>query len=272
MTTRYALSAEDFPTTVIPPDTVERSFDATLANAIMNHPEVFAFIATPGTDAIDLSPVISDTNNILLMAVGGAILFLARGPGLYEVHTNFLPGYRGRHAIRASRAAYRWMFTHTPCMTLRTMVPVTNKGADAFCRLVGARYEFTRERLWPTPSGLVDAKFYSLHYHDWMWTVPALAESGKRFHDRLMEERARLQMAREEDHPDDMSHDIAVGACAEMIYGGMPMKAEILYNTWAAFARYGRISLVSTEPAIILNIGDAVLQITGDTFKVLQCR
>lgn len=257
--------------TLMPSDTVRRSFDASEINPILNDPSVFPFISFPGDETYDATALVSDPRNVLMMANGGGILFCQQEPGIYEVHTNFLEGHRGRNAVKASLAAYRYMFTHSDCMTLLTRVPVFNKGADLFCRLVGARLEFERAKAWPTKDGLVDLRFYAMRVFDWLWQTPSLAVSGKRFHDRLNEERDRLGKPHPEDHPDDRCHDIAVGMCAEMMFGGQLEKAVILYNSWARFAGFGTISLVSREPAIV-DIGTELIQVQDNTFKVILCR
>jgi hypothetical protein len=250
--------------------TVTRSFDAADINAVFNDPSVFPLISIPGIETIDAAPLVADQRNVLLMAQGGGILFCWQEPGIYEVHTAFLEAHRGKHAIRSSLAAYRWMFTHTDCMTLLTRVPAFNTAAAGMCKIVGATKEFERKGVWPTPDGKVDMSFWSLRYDDWVRKTPSLMKSGDRFHKRLVEEKLRLGKT-EPLHADDECHDLHVGACAETMYGGKLEKAVILYNRWARFAGYGLISLVAHEPPII-DIGDAVLQITGDTFKALVCR
>lgn len=257
--------------TIIPSDVVRRSFDAADINPILNDPSVFPFISFPGDETYDATPLVSDPRNVLMMGQGGGILFVQQEPGIYEVHTNFLEGHRGRNAVRASLAAYRYVFCHTDCMTLLTRVPAFNKGADLFCRLVGAKLEFERAKAWPAKDGPVDLKFYALRFNDWIWQTPSLALSGRRFHDRLNVERDRLGKPHPEDHPDDECHDIAVGCCAEQIYGGQLEKAVILYNSWSRFAGYGTISLVSREPAII-DLGSELIQVADGNFKVLLCR
>ncbi len=232
----------------------------------------------PGVEHIDLSPLLVDHGNVLLMAEGGGILFnwheASPGGGafLYEVHTNFLKPYRGRHAIRVSRNAYRWMFTHTDCMALLTKVPAFNKAADWFCGFVGATKEFERKAAWPTKDGPVDLAFWALRYDDWVRKCPEVVESGRKFHALLDEEFARLDKT-EPNHADDECHDRHVGACVEMIYGGQPDKGIILYNRWARFAGYAEIGMVSRSP-LVLDIGTALLQIDvpRETFRAIMVR
>ena len=253
-------------------DTIEvrRSFDAAEINAIFNDPSVFPLVSTPDLEKIDVTEHLKDERNVLLMVPGGGIMFYMHDLGVYEVHTAFLKEYRGRNALRASLAAYRWMFTHTDCIGLLTRVPANNPAAARFCRLVGATLEFERKAVWPTLEGPADMSFWSLRYDDWIRKTPSLKKSGQEFHRRLEQEFERHGQP-EEQHPDEDCHDLHVGACAEMIYAGQLEKAVLLYNRWARFAGYGTIGLVSHKPAVI-DIGNALLQITGDTFKVILVR
>lgn len=239
-------------------------------NPILNDPSILPSVTVPGLDTIDATGIVSDHRNVLLMADGGGILFIADEPGIYEVHTNFLPKFRGRHAIRVSQEAYRWMFTHTDCMTLQTRVPAFNKAAERFCQIVGATKEFERKAVWPTADGLVDMSFWSLHYETWVRLEDALIEGGKAFHAKLDEEYKRHERP-PHTHTDEDCHDRYVGACAETIYGGQPEKAVILYNRWARFSGYAQVNLVSRSP-IVIDMGDAVLLAAENNFRIIQCR
>lgn len=251
---------------------MHRSFDAEAANLIINDPEVFATIAKPGLERLDVTEFVRDPGNVLMMAEGGAILFAHDiEPGFYEVHTNFLPGFRGAHAIEASLAAYRWMFTHTDCMMIRTRVPAPNRPAAMAARAAGFVPRFVRAQVWPAADGPVDLRYYELAYADWVSRARGeLVAAGVAFHHRLDEERARHGVTAP-GHADDPAHDLYVGAAIETVYGGQPEKAVILYNRWARFAGYCQIALVARSP-LIIDIGDAVLLIEDGTFKVVSCR
>ena len=251
----------------IPISLVRRSVDATEINAIFNDPSVFEQVAIPGADPLDVSPLLDNPQNIFLITEGGAISFAWHDVHSYQVHTGFIRGFRGSHAIRASRAAYRWMFTQTDCVELLTLVPGNNPAAAMFCRLVGATHEFDRKGVWPGKDGPVDMGFWSLRYDDWLRKTPELVLSGQKFHNRLTAEFLRFDKT-EKQHPDEDCHDLHVGACFEMMHGGQIEKAVFLYNRWAKFSGYGQIALISREPAVI-DIGNALLQVTDDIFKVV---
>lgn len=255
---------------------VRRSFDAGEINPILNDPSVFKYAAAKGIERLEVTALLEDQRNILLMAEGGGILFLWHDHNTYEVHTNFLrPSKtvgreRGPYVKNVCLAAYWWMFTHTDCMALLTKIPHHNRGALIFSPLVGWVPEFERKAVWETVDGeLVDMTFCAIRYDDWVRKTPGLIQVGKAFHDKLSQEFIRLG-AEEKPHPDEDCHDLHVGACAEMIFGGQMQKAVALYNRWAHFAGYGFISLVA-DPTII-DIGTALLKISGDDFKVLLVR
>lgn len=232
---------------------------------------MFPLVSVPGVDHLDVSALIADPRNVLLMGDGGGLLFIWHEPGVYEVHNNWLKAYRGRPALRATLAALRWMFTCTDCMVILTRVPAFNKPAERLAAFVGGTREFARKAVWPTPDGLIDMSFWALRYDDWLRRTPDLINAGRAFHARLDEEFARHGKTPVR-HPDEDCHDLCVGALGETIFGGQPEKAIVLYNRWARFAGYGLVSLVARNP-VIVDIGDAVLQATGDgTFKVLKCR
>ena len=258
----------------MPTDEPRRSFDAAEINRILNDPGVFPAITKPGIETFDLTEFIRNPANYVLMVEGGGVIFAPDlpGSGLYEVHTNFLPDHRGNHAVHASLACYRWMFTHTDCMMLQTRVPAFNKAAERFCKFVGASLWFERKDAWPTADGACDVRFYVLSYMDWAnkYAEP-LIESGKAFHERFEQECERLGQPNGFRHHDELCHDLHVGACAEMIYGGQPEKAVVVYNRWARFAGYPQIALLQRNP-LVLDVGEGVIVVENNSFKVVKCR
>jgi hypothetical protein len=162
------------------------------------------------------------------------------------------------------------MFTHTDCMVLLTKAPAFNRAVITFAPLLGWKFEFERKEIWPTESGPVDMSYFSFPYDKWVRTAPDLVATGRAFHARLDEEFARHR-ALHETQPDEECHDRYVGACAEMIYGGQPEKAVVLYNRFARLAGYAPISMVSRAP-LLINIGSALLMFDGDNFKAIQVR
>ena len=226
---------------------------------------------------IDVTDLVTNPDNVLLVAPGAAIIFIQREALIYEVHTAFLKPDResqstdGPYIQRVCLAAYFWMFTHTLCMELLTYIPGHNRAATIFAPLVGWVKEFERKGIWLTvDKGLVDLVFFSIRYEDWVRKTPRLMESGKWFHRLLVEYKTRHGIT-EPPHPDEDCHDLYVGACVETLFGDQPEKAVILYNRWARFAGYGLIALKARTP-LLVDIGDALIQVADGGFKVVKCR
>ena len=255
---------------------MRRSYDAAEINPILNHPSVFPHIAVLGMTEIDVSPILADPHNVLLVGAGGGIFFVRIDACLYEVHTNFLKPDRaslsteGPYIRNFCLEAYRFMFTHTDCLELNTKIPAHNR-VGALAPLIGWQKEFERKACWPSVNdGMVDCAFYSIRYEDWLRKTPGLMETGRWFHERMREECARLGHP-EERHADEDCHDLTVGACIETIMGGQLEKAIICYNKWARFAGYGAIALVSRSP-LLIDIGDALIHVLDNDFRVIKCQ
>lgn len=248
---------------------------ATEINRIMNDPSVFPLISLPDQKPIDVSPIITDPRFVFLVGDGCAFFISPDGEpnsGIYEIHINFLEDARGKHALEVVHEAVRWVFTHTNCTFLMTQVPVSNRPAGLMAKAAGGRLWFEKPKKWPTKDGPIDIKVYGMTIFEWFCSKPkAVIETGKRFH-ALLEEQYEEHKFAHEAHPEDDAHDLAVGATAEMIAGGEPEKGVILYNNWARVAGYRQIQLISKNPAVVLDIGESILHVTGDTFKVLLCR
>lgn len=249
---------------------VRREFDAAPINAILNHPEVHPHISLPEAGANDASEAIADTKNVFLAVDGGCIFFHCQEPGLYEIHTNFLPSHRGKYAYDAIGQMFRWMFTRSDCMMLLTKVPAFNRAASGMARRCRFSLMFSRDKVWPTADGPVRMDYFSLAYEEWAKDSPWFLQSGQFFHNRLDFEFERHARPHHE-HPDEDAHDRMAGAAFEMILGGQPEKAVGLYNRAAKFAGYGPIGLVSRNPPVV-DIGEAVLLIDKPEFRVLTCR
>lgn len=254
---------------------VSRSTDPGPINAIINHPEVFKWVATCGqTPDLDTSTIIADPKNYLLMTEDrkGGFIFVELEPAIYEIHTNFLPEARGRFAKQALIDAMWWMFTRTLCMEILTKVPANNRAAMVIAKQVGARLDFIREKAFQTVDGeWVDVFYYALRYPDWVnENGIALQMRGHWFHETL--ERGLAVIGQSEPlHPEDPAHDRHVGAATEMILHGQVDKGVILYNRWGRFAGYAPISLISREP-VVVDIVTAKLLVRGDGFEVMPCQ
>lgn len=87
--------------------------DFSRINEICNHPEVFPFIGgTPGeVFRIEERP----GEWFVLLFDGGCFICDVYSDWTVECHTCFLPGWRGRKALRAAKEAMWFVFCSTPC-------------------------------------------------------------------------------------------------------------------------------------------------------------
>lgn len=249
---------------------ITRSFDATLFNSIVNHPDVFPSLCSNDNKPMDLQPAVDDHNNFLLMSDRheGCLFFHQQEPGLYEVHTQFMPKER-KEVLKVVRQCLHYMFIKTDAMVLQTRVPVFNKGADALAQAIGGELQFERKNAWKNQTGDYDVKYYSLIYENWVKNNERLIKSGHWFHKRLESEKQRLGVT-EPLHEDDECHNWHVGAAVEMMLAGQVNKSVILYNRWAKFSGYATVNVISYDP-LIINQKDAWVHIKEEDFEVIKC-
>jgi len=252
----------------LPSLSVCREFSAERINVVANHPVVRPWLG--GDGPLDLSSLVANPNNYLLMNADGGVLFQQMEPGLYEAHTQFLPSCRGSDAIEAVKDALRYMFTRTDAVEIVSKVPAGNKGALGLVRAIHGQLQFTREKALLINGEPVGVGYYALPIMTWAGKCEYLAASGQWFHEKLEAAKSATAGAAPL-HDDDDAHDRYVGATVEMFQAGQIAKALGFYSRWAKFAGYGPISLIATDP-ILLDIGDAILAVRGDDFSVLLCR
>lgn len=252
---------------------IRRTMDAGFLNSVVNHPEVRPWLG--GAEPIDLAPALSDPRNVALVSDHGGFFLEWREPGLYEVHTQFLPSGRGRHAFEAVWEAMRYMFVETDCTRLLTRVPVFNRRTLAFTAAIGWRKLFERKAAWPMPNGqMSDVHYYAFDFEDWRARDRTLAAHGQWFHD-FFDREIRVRELEVPEHPEDHDHDVAVGAAVLMFRSGNSSKATHLYNRYALHSGYPTIRLIGQNPAII-DMSDAflrtVVQVKDGNMEVLLCR
>lgn len=248
---------------------VTRTFDAEFVNGILNHPAVHPYISLPNQGYLDSGAILENQENVCLASEYGCFILIRLEPGVYEVHTNFLPEGRGQHALKAAADGFTYMFTHTDCMEILTKVPQANSAAHRFSNACGFAFEFTSGQ-WEYPTGPTPMDHYAMRYWDWVKKADQLRLSGEWFHDLLHAEKTRNGVT-ESSHPDDPAHDRYVGACVEMIKAGNVDKGIFLYNRWARFAGYSTVRVVAKSP-LIIDIRDSLLLVSGDNFEVLKCQ
>lgn len=243
---------------------IKRTMDATFLNEVANHPDVRPWLG--GEGVLDLTPAALDPNSILLEATGGGWLLHPIMPGVYELHTMFLPRARGRAYFAAAREALRWVFTHTDALEIVTKCPDDNGAARMAASIVGFRERFRREDAWKPGVG-ISYQVFSLD--DWFVRDDAVREAGHAFHEQLEEAKAAAGSTLPV-HGDDEAHDRAVGAAVLMIRAANMAKAVAFYNRWAIFAGYATIEALSQN---LVDVRDAIVEVRGDgQMGVLRCR
>jgi hypothetical protein len=247
---------------------IERVFDGERINRIVNDPSVYPWVRGVCEGPLDLGPLLSDKRHVCLLGELGGCLFIQQSPGIFEVHTQFLPEGRGEKAIQTVREALHWMFTRTDAVEIWTRCPKGNLGARVLARVIGGREEMTVARGWVQDGKVIPATIFSLTVQEWMKTAPGLIEIGQWYHAKL-EEEYRLAGYSEPQHEDDENHDRYVGAAVEMIRGGQPHKGEIFYNRFALMAGYEPLKIVNTDP-VTIDIRDATLEMHGKNFFVSE--
>lgn len=247
---------------------IRRTFDPAMLNEVVNHPEVRPFLFSTVEGAIDLTETVMNANNYALVTEGGGFILIPHEPGIYEVHSQFLPEHR-RHTRKAMRAGFDYMFTKTDCQMVVTKVPDSNAGAVALAQAAGFRLLFRREdgQFGPT-------SFMGLSCDEWAQANPELEADGEWFHDGIT---AAVKAARPDlpEHPEDKSHDRAVGAAVRMIRAGNVAKGVEHYNRWARLAGYTPARLVSQNPLAldVSEVGlDCIVGLDGPEMEILLCR
>lgn len=254
----------------------KRDFNAVRINRVVNDPSVFPEISLLGQGPMDLTTLVHDLRNIVLMCDEGGIVAHWREPGLYEIHTQFTEKYRGVSAVKTVREMVSWLFLQSPAMELQTQIPAVNQAAHSLVKAISGRLEFERDGVWQLADGTsCRMDYYTLRYSDWLysaWAMGGLAARGEWFHARLDQAKVAFLQA-PESHGHDAAHDVNVGATIEMIFAGEVEKALTLYNRWARFAGFAEVRVVSAKP-LLIDIQDAVILVDiwqGD-FEVLTCK
>lgn len=148
---------------------LKRTFDAALFNRVMEHPEVRPYLGFKDNDSIDASPVVRDAANVCLANEFGGFILFKQAPGIYEVHVQFLPEFRGKRALEAARETARFMFEKTDCMEILARCPDCSRHVGVLIHLMGFRKVSRQEDCWDTPSGgRCGVDYYALSLEAWL--------------------------------------------------------------------------------------------------------
>jgi hypothetical protein len=237
---------------------IERSFDATNINFVLNHPSVRPDVAGDEEGDLDISAAVENEKNVLLMGEHGGVFFFNLLPGVFECHTQCLPAGRGKWIYRFVRECGVWMFTRTDAFEIATRIPEKHHAARHLAIHAGMQHEFTRPLETTWRGERQDCHIYSYRVQRWSAGAKELDERGSDFHSFLHDEATRLGVTARP-HEDDAQHNRVVGVCLAMLEGGQVGKAVRLYNRWALLSRHAFIQLLSEDPIRIrFDIGDLV--------------
>ncbi len=250
---------------------IRRHTTAHSLNVVVNDPSVYEHVRGVATGRLDLTPVVNNTDNVLLMGEYGGVLFLKHQPGVYEAHTQILPEGRGQWALDTVNECLDWLFTRTDAVDVVTRIPKGNHAARGLALAIHGKPEFRIEQGWVKDNQIVYADIYSLQIQTWMANTPNLEAEGILFHYKLEQEYERLGKEHEP-HPVDPVHDRYVGAAVMMARNGQARKGVVFYNRWAGISGYAPVQVVSDDP-VILDIQESLIQVTDDGgFFVLRVK
>ena len=244
---------------------LQRMFDATVINEIVNHPDVLPHVGGSG-QPLDLSDVVKDPQNICFYDDGCVGIFNALTPGIFEIHSMALPEKRGKQLALAAAAAMHVIFTRTRAIEVITRIPPGNIRAFAAAKRLGFRLEFTTPHGWISPTGSGPVGWYRLSLQDWASIAPGLVERGRWFHDKVEAACARSGVVRAH-HPDDDTHNRFAGMACEMILGGMIEKGLHFLNRFNAITRAPAVQVMSVNP-LVIHIGDIALGVNLETQEI----
>lgn len=137
-----------------------RATDATVHNAIANHPDVVRSLEWNPDDGPLLFGNLLDAGDHYILLHNGArdftavdadregwpvdhptlaMIFEWSAPGVYQMHTMSLPGTRGAAMMRDAKTMVRAMFVNYRADMLWGQTPLANRPARMFNRLVGGK-------------------------------------------------------------------------------------------------------------------------------------
>jgi hypothetical protein len=121
-------------------------------NVILNHPDVFPFVAVRGIAVADTSPLMTGGNVVFIVvhddADVGGILFRDHGRGVFSLHVAFLPSFRAKRALAAVRHAIDVFLESDRVSCVVADVPEFNRMAIGFARMLGGRFQYKTNALF----------------------------------------------------------------------------------------------------------------------------
>lgn len=215
-----------------------RTFDHRFLTEVANHPEVRPWLQ--GDGPLDFQEFAKNPENIVLQFEGGGWLLQGLGGCVYEVHSMFLPEYRGSNVAKCLKEAMEYVFLETDSVKLVSRLPKNNLAATALSKIAGFRSWFSDER----------QDYGVVHIEDWIQKSYKCLTAGQDFRSRLeaFEESSGSHLEKTDTNDAYLK---ASGAACLMIKQGNAAKGVWHYNQFAAFAQMPLMNLVSVAPVIV---------------------
>lgn len=225
---------------------LNRTFEPTRLNEIVNHPSIYPHVCGAIDGPLDLTPLVKDVKNCVLIGEHGAFVYTPHQRGFLEVHSQVLPEGRGKWAMAAARESLRWMFTRTQALEVITRVAKGNYAALALAKACGLKPVMTVPKGWQTKAGPVDCTVLSIHINDW------LAAPGDDMVQRGEDLRGRWISL-------PITDSGLMGAVHEMMLNGQCAKAAIFLRRWLALAGNDAVVEPLTDSPARIKIGDNIV-------------
>lgn len=147
---------------------IRRKTNPERINAIVNHPEVNRWVM--GVYAGRLDRALAVDAVIALFGKFGGFLCWRVSPVIYEIQAAVLPEGRGKWALRAAKAALKYLFEEEGGLEVMAGAPEGDTTARAFIRAVSrkAKHVGDVEGCWVTADGrFIASEIFSLTKNDW---------------------------------------------------------------------------------------------------------
>ena len=132
-------------------------------NYLINHPSIQPYVCGELAGQLDITVLLQNTDNIFFSDEVSGCGFIKLGPGRYELHSFSLPEGRGRQVKKGFEQVRDWMWSHTDCTEIVTMVPVNNRMARGAARMTGFKKYGTLEKAWKFGGEVFDIDLYVLY-------------------------------------------------------------------------------------------------------------
>ena len=224
--------------------------DSMFVNRLANHPSVHP-TAFPGREGMteDLTAFVADEDNLVLEVWPyGAFVVHKNDFDTYVVHTMFLPKTTTKMVRESVAESLRLMFIELDATALYSSACSSNRAAFRLLRHTGFQTEFV------SPSkhakGHIET-FGCITLNDYALNSTECLMEGREFHE-LAEGTVN--------HGRDDAHDCYVGLTSLMIKAGNVVKAQRVYNKWAAITGYAPMQIKDN----IIEVGGMIIKLDDE--------